>query len=278
MQNKWQQLLTDRSERVQQKTRKKRYGKYILRWSVTLLILVMLVFGSICGLRLRHFYRAIHGEIPAESPDLSKFPVKGIDISRYQGDIDWDVLSKEDHVQFAFIKATEGSTYQDDLFTQNWEAAETAGVFVGAYHFFRFESDGKEQADNFIATVPKLENTLPPVIDIEIYDGEIVPDAKTARTEIQEMADALEAYYGVKPILYTNPSTYMDYLMGHRWGYAVWMSNPYCEPIIDWTFWQYSFEGDLQGFSQEHIPVDLNVYNGSRKQFLKQFSLQETSE
>ena len=103
MQNKWQQLLADRSERVQQKTRKKRYGKYILRWMITLLILVMLVFGSICGLRLRHFYRAIHGEIPAESPDLSKFPVKGIDISRYQGDIDWDVLSKEDHVQFAFI-------------------------------------------------------------------------------------------------------------------------------------------------------------------------------
>lgn len=85
MQNKWQQLLADRSERVQQKTRKKRYGKYILRWMITLLILVMLVFGSICGLRLRHFYRAIHGEIPAESPDLSKFPVKGIDISRYQG-------------------------------------------------------------------------------------------------------------------------------------------------------------------------------------------------
>ena len=101
------------------------------------------VFGSICGLRLRHFYRAIHGEIPAESPDLSKFPVKGIDISRYQGDIDWDVLSKEDHVQFAFIKATEGSTYQDDLFTQNWEAAETAGVFVGAYHFFRLNRMGK---------------------------------------------------------------------------------------------------------------------------------------
>ena len=87
----------------------------------------------------------------------------------------------------------------------------------------------------------------------------------------------MEAYYGVKPILYTNPSTYMDYLMGHRWGYAVWMSNPYCEPIVDWTFWQYSFEGDLQGFALEHIPVDLNVYYGSRKQFLKQFSLQEIS-
>ena len=163
---------------MQQKTRKKRYGKYILRWSVTLLILVMLVFGSICGLRLRHFYRAIHGEIPAESPDLSKFPVKGIDISRYQGDIDWDVLSKEDHVQFAFIKATEGSTYQDDLFTQNWEAAETAGVFVGAYHFFRFESDGKEQADNFIATVPKLENTLPPSLILKSMMGKPFPMRK----------------------------------------------------------------------------------------------------
>ena len=228
------------------------------------------------NLDMENFVTGDDGYLHYSSEDISDTKI-GIDVSSYQGDIDWDVLSKEDHVQFAFIKATEGSTYQDDLFTQNWEAAEAAGVFVGAYHFFRFESDGKEQADNFIATVPKLENTLPPVIDIEIYDGETVPDAKAARTEIQEMADALEAYYGVKPILYTNPSTYMDYLMGHRWGYAVWMSNPYCEPIIDWTFWQYSFEGDLQGFSQEHIPVDLNVYNGSRKQFLKQFSLQEIS-
>lgn len=115
------------------------------------------------------------------------------------------------------------------------------------------------------------------MVDVEIYDVEEVPQPKAAREEICEMLDLLEAYYGVKPILYTNPSTYMDYLMGHHWGYKVWMSNPYCEPIIDWTFWQYSFEGMLQGFAQDNIPVDLNVYNGSRKQFLKEFSLQEFS-
>lgn len=261
---------------MQQRTKKRRYGKYIFRWCMTLLMIGLLIFGSVCGLRLRHFYKAINGEIPAEKPDLSKFPVQGIDISRYQGDINWEVLSKEDHVQFAFIKATEGSTYQDDLFTQNWEEAEKAGVFVGAYHFFRFESDGKEQAENFIATVPKLENTLPPVVDVEIYDTETVPDPDGARLEIKEMLTRLEEYYGVKPILYTNPSTYIDYLMGHRWGYKIWMSNPYCEPIVDWTFWQYSFEGELQGFAQDNIPVDLNVYHGSRKQFLKEFSLQES--
>jgi lysozyme len=259
---------------VQQKRKKIRYGKYVFRWCITLLLVGGLLFGAVCGVRLRHFYRAINGKIAPETPDAAEFPVRGIDISRYQGEIDWSVLSTEDHVQFAFIKATEGATYEDDLFLQNWEAAESAGVFVGAYHFFRFESDGEAQAENFIATVPKLDNTLPPVVDVEIYDETLTMTAAEVRTELDEMLTLLEDYYGVKPILYTNPSTYMGYLMGHYWGYSIWMSNPYCEPIINWTFWQYSFEGELQGFASD-VPVDLNVYNGSRKQFLKEFSLQE---
>lgn len=145
---------------------------------ITLLILVMLVFGSICGLRLRHFYRAIHGEIPAESPDLSKFPVKGIDISRYQGDIDWDVLSKEDHVQFAFIKATEGSTYQDDLFTQNWEAAEAAGVFVGAYHFFGLNRMEKNRQIILLQLFPSWRTPFRPSLILKSMMEKLFPMRK----------------------------------------------------------------------------------------------------
>lgn len=106
---KRRQLSWSRSEGVQQRAKKRRYGKYIFRWCMTLLMIGLLIFGSVCGLRLRHFYKAINGEIPAEKPDLSKFPVQGIDISRYQGDINWEVLPKKTRT-ICFYKATEGST------------------------------------------------------------------------------------------------------------------------------------------------------------------------
>lgn len=260
---------------MSQQYRKKRYGKYVFRWVMAILLIGLLILGIVCGVRIRHFLRAINGEIPAEKPDLTEFPVCGIDVSRHQGEIDWNVLSAQAHVQFAFIKATEGSTYQDDRFAQNWAAASETNVFIGAYHFFRFESDGLEQAENFIANVPKQENTLPPVVDIEIYDAGIKPERELVQAELDEMLNALEEYYNVQPILYTNPSTYMDYLFGRYWNYDIWMSNPYCEPIVDWSFWQYSFEGKMDGFLLGDIPVDLNVYNGSRKQFLKEYDLTE---
>lgn len=220
-----------------------------------------------------HFYRAMNGYIPPETPDPDEFPVRGIDISHYQGDIDWNILSQEDHVQFAFIKATEGREHKDPKFLENWNAAQESDVFVGAYHFFTFGSTGKEQAENFIDTVPIADNVLPPVIDVEIYEAEVIPEKKDLQKELDVMLDMLESHYGVKPIIYTNSSTYISHLLGGYLKYDIWMSNLYCEPIINWTFWQYNFEGKLKGFAQEEIPVDLNVYNGNLDEFLSEFNL-----
>lgn len=87
------------------------------------------------------------------------------------------------------------------------------------------------------------------------------------------MIERLEAYYGVKPIIYTSSNLYIKYLLGSYTGYDLWMSNTSCEPLANWTFWQYSFEGMLPGFSMDNIPVDLNVYNGSEKDFYEEFGL-----
>jgi lysozyme len=247
-----------------------------MRWVALLIVVALLCFLAYCGMRVWHFYRAVNGEIPPETPSAEEYPVRGVDISFYQGEIDWSELAEDDHVTFAFIKATEGSSHQDERFLENWNAARSAGVYVGAYHFVSFESSGETQAENFISLVPKQANSLPPVLDLELYSEETMANPPS-RADVHEILDAmmekLEEYYGVKPILYTSSNVYVKYLLGSYWGYDIWMSNTSCEPLIRWTFWQYSYEGYLPGFASEEIPVDLNVYHGSMQDFYEEFGL-----
>lgn len=72
-------------------------------------------------------------------------------------------------MKFAFIKATEGSSFVDKYFLKNWTNANKTGMRVGAYHFFSFDSKGETQAEQYIRTVPKYKQALPPVIDVEFY-------------------------------------------------------------------------------------------------------------
>ena len=86
----------------------------------------------------------------------AQYEVRGVDVSSYQGVVDWPVLAGQD-VDFAYVKATEGSGFVDDRFAENLQGARDAGLLVGAYHFFSFESPGRSQAEQIIATVPADE-------------------------------------------------------------------------------------------------------------------------
>ena len=109
-----------------------------------------------------------YGIIWFNNPDQVDYPVMGVDVSAFQGEIDWHILAGES-ISFAFIKATEGSGYVDDNFEDNWRKASQTDLKIGAYHFFSYDSSGLTQAENFIQTVPKSSDTLPPVVDIEFY-------------------------------------------------------------------------------------------------------------
>ncbi|MDN5822551.1 MAG: methionine adenosyltransferase domain-containing protein, partial [Brachybacterium sp.] len=78
--------------------------------------------------------------------------VRGVDVSSYQGEIDWPTLAGND-LDFAYLKATEGSSYVDERFVENWEHARSTDLLVGAYHFVSFESPGRSQAQHVIDTV-----------------------------------------------------------------------------------------------------------------------------
>lgn len=258
--------------------RKIAYG----RCFAALCILFLLCVGIPSAIRGWKIYRVYHEDFVQIEPDLEKFPIQGVDVSCYQGNIDWDVLAAQ-NIFFAFIKATEGSSFQDPNFSENWENVSHSGVYAGAYHFFSFESSGEVQAQNFISTVgERKKDTLPPVVDIELYGDYMTspPEKETVRRELNAMLSALEKEYGVKPILYMPEKFYYSYIFGGGYGkYHLWIANARMEPTIRWSFWQYSHEGTLAGYDgmkdlQTIGTIDLNVYAGSEESFFKTFGLE----
>lgn len=197
-----------------------------------------------------------------------KYEIQGVDISHYQGQIDWQTLQKQ-NIDFAFIKATEGSSHVDACFSQNWASISKTSLYAGAYHFFSFDSPAKTQAQLFIHTVGPLSGKLAPVIDIEYYGNkEKNPPKKDAvLSSLQEFLSILEQQYQIKPILYTTYKVYNKYLKKDFQEYPLWIRNVYYPPVFAlgkrWSFWQYSDTAVLTGYKGTEPYIDRNVFRGS---------------
>jgi len=200
------------------------------------------------------------------------YPVKGVDVSHYQGEIDWKALSKSG-VHFAYIKATEGANMRDRRFADNWRLSREAGVRRGAYHFFSLCKSGAEQAANFIAALSGDLGSLPHAIDAEHMEpcrnGTGVADPLA---EIVAYLDAVERNFGKRPLIYTTREFYEAHF---RDGWAperlrkerFWLRNLHRAPDYGpWMVWQYHNRGRRDGIGG---PVDLNAFNGSAKEFEK---------
>ena len=206
-------------------------------------------------------------------PNPERYPVKGVDVSAYQGEIDWEKLSTEntEKIEFAFIKATEGSNFVDEKFIINYENAYKTDIIVGAYHFFSYDSEGETQAENFINTVPVLKGTLPPVIDVEFYNDNQhnPPSRKHTESVLKPLIQRLEEHYGQKPIIYATPKSYLLYIIGDYKDCPIWIRNTMTAPLLpdfrSFTFWQYSDKHILNGYSGNEKHIDMNVFNGTKK-------------
>ena len=213
-----------------------------------------------------------NGEILINNPDHEKYPVRGVDVSAYQGEIDWLTLASQD-IDFAFIKATEGSGFTDKRFAYNHSEALKTNLRVGAYHFFSFESGGATQAENFIKAVPKTENMLPPVVDVEFYGNFSAKNAdKDAITsELTIMINVLYEHYGMHPIIYTAEEEYALFIEGGFESNPIWIRGVYSKPQLSdgrvWTFWQFTNRAKLEGYDGEERFIDMNVFNGSLEEF-----------
>ncbi|HLM62575.1 MAG TPA: GH25 family lysozyme [Pyrinomonadaceae bacterium] len=208
------------------------------------------------------------GILQINNPDKKRFPIRGIDGSHFQQEINWQELKSED-VRFVFIKATEGGDYRDPAFSENWNKSKQAGFVRGAYHFFTFCRTGKEQAQNFINTVPVEAGKLPPVIDLE-FGGNCSarPEREILLKELRDFIAEIEGVYNRQPILYLKYDSYETYIKGEFENLHLWIQDRLFYPELSdkrkWTFWQYSSRGRLDGIETY---VDLNVFNGTEQDF-----------
>ena len=215
-------------------------------------------------------YAVYYGYYHVNGSRAAKYPIRGVDVSHYQGEIDWNVLAAQD-IQFVYIKATEGSIYVDERFAKNYREARQTDLKVGAYHFFSFDSFGLTQAENFIETVESFDGMLPPVVDVEFYGNkaENPPDPEEVQPQLQAYLDAVEDAYGLRPIIYATYESWELYVKGQFDDYPLWIRDIWNRPknSADWTFWQYTNRGRLKGFSGEEPYVDLNVFAGTAEEW-----------
>lgn len=206
-------------------------------------------------------WKALYGDVSYPEG----YEIHGIDISHYQGEIDWEQLREamieRCPVRFIVIKATEGSNQLDNSFNDNFYQARENGFIRGAYHFWSTKTSARSQADYFLKQVHLEDGDLPPVLDIE-KKGNI--SVKDFQINVLTWLRIVEKHYGVKPIIYTYYKFKMDYLNDSVFNeYPYWIAHYYVEKVQyhgKWKFWQHTDCGRLPGIKGY---VDFDIYNGS---------------
>lgn len=236
------------------------------KYTVIATVVTVLLFTVAAAL----VYAVYYGYYHVNGFRAAKYPIRGVDVSHYQGEIEWNVLADQD-IQFAYIKATEGSTYVDERFEENYREARQTRLKVGAYHFFSFDSPGVSQAENFIKTVEAFDGMLPPVVDVEFYGNKEAdpPDPEEVLPELQAYLETVEEVYGLRPIIYATYESWELYIDDQFDDYLLWIRDIWNQPrdSVDWILWQYTNRGRLKGFSGVEPYVDLNVFNSTMDEY-----------
>jgi len=205
----------------------------------------------------------------------SIYNAKGIDVSHHNGSVDWGLVKAYGY-SFVFIKATEGTTFEDSKFHYNYKGGRKNNLLTGYYHFARPYNNPIEEADFFIETISKYngfkKEDLPPVLDIEVNEGlNKIEVSKWVRIWINRVKEIK----GIQPILYTNLNFAREYLDESLSDISLWLAryNTYIPEDVSgwnkWTFLQYTSQGLVPGI---YGHVDLNEFNGTEQE-LKIFVL-----
>lgn len=200
--------------------------------------------------------------IPSDSIEVKKEPrtdYDGIDVSKYQGRIDWEAIANNENIKFVYIKATEGATYTDPNFERNIAEARKHGIKVGCYHFLRSSSTIDDQFENIKQHIRREEQSLVPMIDVETkgkWNNEQLVDS------LHALAVKIFDYYRCAPIIYTYVNFYNRYLSGRFTNYPLFIArytddDPELADGTPYVIWQFSERGRIDGINGN---VDLNRF------------------
>jgi lysozyme len=212
-------------------------------------------------------------DIDEAYPHPSDYAIHGIDVSKYQGDIDWSAV-KASGVQFVWIKATEGGDHADEKFTANWAGAKMAGVPHGAYHFVYWCRPPNEEVSWFEQNVPVEDDSLPPVLDVEATPTSQTChrhlERESAIADMRVMLEEMERHYHRRPVIYTSVDFFEAILSDGAFSdYPIWVRSTKHHPAVrygarKWNFWQYQSDGATPGIVGH---VDQNAFYGNYDQW-----------
>jgi lysozyme len=196
---------------------------------------------------------------PHYRPPLRSGERYGIDVSAHQGAIDWGAVAA-DGVHAAYVKATEGATFRDPRFEENWRGARAAGLQVGAYHFFTLCRGGATQATNLLSELGQVggtqgSGTLPVAVDLELSGNcSARPPRAQVQAQVDAFVEAVEAATG-RPVVYYLLGSWADRYppSGER---PHWVRSLLRRPGGEWLWWQVNSRARVDGIDG---PVDLNV-------------------
>ena len=202
-------------------------------------------------------------EMPALIGHGTVKQLHGIDVSHYQGRINWEVVDQQHNVHYVYIKATEGVKTIDDRYEYNFRECKRVGLKVGSYLFFRPHLSARAQFDLFCSVVDTKSQDLLPLIDAEAIKGVSIP---VFQQRLLELCSLFEKEYGVKPLIYTGRNFYNRNIHGNprlsEYKYFI-ASDSLDEPELngndDYLLWQYSATGRVSGIRGD---VDMSRFVG----------------
>jgi lysozyme len=195
----------------------------------------------------------------------SSYSVQGIDCASYQGNVNWGSVKSSGRA-FGFEKATEGTTYTNPYFANNWANMKSAGIIRGAYHYGHPSISATSQADYFVSVVNPVAGDLQMALDIETTDG---LSASQVWSWIQAFIARIVALTGRPGIIYTGYYFWVDSVGNpdNNLNCPLWLAAYVSDPTpyvplawSTWSFWQYSDTGSVSGVIGA---VDLDAWNGS---------------
>jgi lysozyme len=195
----------------------------------------------------------------------------GIDISRWQGEIDWEQL-KQSKVAFACIRASIGDFFTDDKFAKNWQGAKETEIFRCAYHVLRPDITAVAQISHFESVVGEAGD-LPHVLDVELTGNQ--PDSVIQDRTFESLQE-MEARFGRKPLVYTADWFWTPHIGDQPWveDYDLWVAHYYWPQVqtpkipagwMVWKIWQHSNRGRISGVPGN---VDLNWFGGTMEDLI----------
>ena len=181
---------------------------------------------------------------------------QGIDVSKYQGKINWTKVSKSKKVKFVYIRATEGASIRDSYYKNNIDGARKAGILVGSYHVYSSKTTAYQQFANFKAVAVKKKQDLMPVLDIEGHHS-----GRLNMQRVDKLLELMEKEYGAKPMIYTSEKVYSGHFAGKKYSrYHIFVAKYEGRPVIRYTLWQHSKTGRMPGITGE---VDLDKFHAN---------------